>query len=424
MKNRILIISHNPFSQISNNGKTLEAIFSKFGKEELFQLYFVDLAVDPHYATSYFSISDMGVLKSIFGKTLKNEYQQSVSRKNVEKETSTKTSGILRFLRQNNTKLAVFRDILWNTVQPQKNKVLAQWIEEINPNFVFYVGGFQTFSHKITREFVDRLNVNLGVFFTDDYILHPENKSIFEKIQHRRALQNYYQTINKASICFTIGELMSEEYTKFFNKSFHTIMNVVDTKNPIIQQSFNDKFTISYFGGLHLDRWKKLIEFGKELDTTRLVLQVFTNDIVPAHILNGFSNAGIIYKGGVQDQMLRDEIGKSDALIHVESDNPKYRSLTKLSVSTKIPEYLNTNKLVIAFGPDDIASIKLIKDNQVGLVMTDRKEIKAKIDTILSNPNQIKLYADKGREFVKANFDIEHNSVRFKEMIETAIHED
>ena len=59
MKNRILIISHNPFSEISNNGKTLEAIFSKFKKEELFQLYFVDDAnADKNYAQSYFFTSD------------------------------------------------------------------------------------------------------------------------------------------------------------------------------------------------------------------------------------------------------------------------------------------------------------------------------------------------------------------------------
>ena len=60
---KILIVSHNPFSRISNNGKTLESIFRNFKKEELAQLYFVeDKDVDLEYAGSYFKITDKELL--------------------------------------------------------------------------------------------------------------------------------------------------------------------------------------------------------------------------------------------------------------------------------------------------------------------------------------------------------------------------
>lgn len=424
MKNRILVISHNPFSEISNNGKTLEAIFSKFNKEELSQLYFVDLALDPNFATSYFFVSDQGVVKSIFGKTIVNEHGKRTQVVEDISEQPVKVSKVMQLLRKNAMKLAIMRDALWHMVRPLDSQLFKNWIASFNPNFVFFVGSNQTFSHAMTRDIAKSLNVKFGVFFTDDEIIYPIKKGFLEKAQHKRSLRDHYKTVKESSVCFTIGDMMTEEYERFFKKPFYSIMNLVDTKNPIIQQTDNDKFVVSYFGGLHLDRWKKLVEFGKEIDPSKFIFQVFTPDTVSDTILDSFINANITYKGGVKDQELRDEIGKSDALIHVESDNPIYKSLTKLSVSTKIPEYLNTNKLVIAYGPDDIASIKLIKDNNVGLVITKKEQIKSTLDSILAEPSIIQSFSERGRSFVSAKFDIEKNSQEFKNIIEKVIHGD
>ena len=100
----------------------------------------------------------------------------------------------------------------------------------------------------------------------------------------------------------------------------------------------------------------------------------------------------------------------------------EYRALTKLSVSTKIPEYLNTNKLVIAYGPSDIASIRLIADHGIGLVIHDKKDIRPKIGKILDNLKQITILSEKARNFASTKFDIEKLSSEFKKTIENTIH--
>jgi hypothetical protein len=39
---KVLVISHNSFSKSSNNGKTLEALFSEFRRDNIYQLFFND----------------------------------------------------------------------------------------------------------------------------------------------------------------------------------------------------------------------------------------------------------------------------------------------------------------------------------------------------------------------------------------------
>lgn len=416
MSKRILIISHNPFSSISNNGKTLEAIFSKFEKEEIYQLYFVDDEyIDLNYANSYYSILDRELISS----SKKENNNESLERNVEPKPESSFISSIKKY----NHSLAIFRDLLWKVRKPEKKIEFVQWLEHINPDFVFFVGANQSFAYNITNFVVSKLKVKYAVFFTDDYIIYPQKNNILKFIQNKILLKKYKSIIANASLCFAIGEKMCQEYSLFFNKQFQPIMNMADVSKEIIKTTSNDKFVISYFGGLHLERWKMLCEFSDNIDRQKVVLQVYTTAKITDEINKCFKKTGIIYKGGVSGKDLTNAIANSDALIHIESNDVKYQSLTKLSVSTKIPEYLNTNKLVIAYGPKNIASIELISKNNVGLVITEKRNIKKEIDNIINDRALIQKFSDNARKYVKENFDINKNSEEFKKLIEATIDE-
>ena len=49
--------------------------------------------------------------------------------------------------------------------------------------------------------------------------------------------------------------------------------------------------------------------------------------------------------------------------------NKQNKRITRLSVSTKIGEYLGSERCIIAFGPQDIASIEYIQNKNLGLVL-------------------------------------------------------
>ena len=66
--------------------------------------------------------------------------------------------------------------------------------------------------------------------------------------------------------------------------------------------------------------------------------------------------------GSVSSDEIIIEMKKYDLLVHIESFEKKYTNKTKLSISTKIPEYLATGRPILAVGPRDISSIKYIKE--------------------------------------------------------------
>jgi hypothetical protein len=61
----VLVVSTNCFSDVYNNGKTLESIFSSFDKRNLAQVFFSEnMNPDLNFVNNYFKISDVNVLKN------------------------------------------------------------------------------------------------------------------------------------------------------------------------------------------------------------------------------------------------------------------------------------------------------------------------------------------------------------------------
>lgn len=398
-QNKVLIISHNSFSKVYNNGKTLEALFSHFEKNKLAQLYFSQNEnPDFDYCEKYFQITDRNILDRILhfsskcGDVVENHY---IVDKNNDK--------LFTFAKKRSKYLMFLRDILWKT-NLWKTKRLYQWCNDFNPDVIFYVGGNQGFSHSIARYISRILKKPLITYFTDDYLIFPKNRNIIEKIQWWRMNRFYKKTINQSSLLFTIGELMSKEYSKYFNKEFFPIMNSVPIVSYTSYQS-KEKITISYFGGIHLDRWKMIVKLAKAMENVDF--NVYTI-VKPSHeVIRAFQSVGVTYKGGIRGDDLQKEILNSDILLHVESDDNYYRSLTRLSVSTKIPEYLMSGRVILGFGPPEVASMRLLSDNNIGVVVpstiTDL-ELKKMMNEIVSDYKMRYNIGLKGYNYAVKNF--------------------
>ncbi|MCT2409544.1 hypothetical protein NZD88_18485 [Chryseobacterium antibioticum] len=418
---KILIISHNPFSKISNNGKTLESIFRDFKKEELAQLYFVDdKDIDMDYAGSYFKITDKDLL-------LKNKEERRVDLEGKTAVSSQKKGLDLRRYKHN---LAIFRDYLWKFKKVKDNKELHQWIQHQNPDFIFFIGGNQVFSHDITVEIVERYHLKSAVYFTDDYIFSTQKKNYLQKLHYTKLYKAYKATISKTELCFGISHLMCQEYSKYYGKKFNPIMNSVNTKLYEGVEKYKnrpqDEIVVSYFGGLHLNRDQMIIRLGKmfsKMGSKKIIINVYTPTEIDSVQKNNFSENNIFIKGTVQGKELYQEIINTDILLHTESDDLFNRSLTKLSVSTKIPEYLLSQNLILAYGPTEIASIKLLQENDLALIIdsedTDENNIE-KIINILSSDEELRLIKNAYQYAVK-EFDEEKISTNFRKIIENEI---
>lgn len=417
----VLVISANAFSNDLNNGKTYKAIFGAFDKKQLHQLYFrpqESKYIDFEFCSDYYSVSEISLLRNLIHKN------SLISKPGTEPIISSDNDAHLydSFLKKIITPNGIFRDLVWKT-NLWKNSSFKKWCKSTNADIVFFVAGGAGYSHSIARYVSQYLEVPLVLYFTDDYLLYPHSKNLSSKIHKVRVKRFYQKTIDNSSLFFGIGDLMVEEYSTYFGKKFYPIMNstkILPYSTPISSGAT----IVSYFGGLHTHRWEMIVRLAKILGK-KVIFKVYSFDKLQKNITAIFEESGVLYKGGVTGIDYRNAIIQSNILLHVESDDNYYRSLTHLSVSTKIPEYLMSGRLVLGFGPTELASMRILSDNNIGIVISsdeDDQIISEKLEIVLENRDYQREMGIKAYEFAKIHFNNDKISKDFKEKLLSLVH--
>ena len=223
--------------------------------------------------------------------------------------------------------------------------------------------------------------------------------------------------IRRASLCFVIGEFMAKDYSLIFDKEFIPVMNSVEMSENLTLRSFNEEqqeIRMAYIGGLHYNRWNGLILLGDLLSEVKskckieCYLDIYSTDDLSKEMLLKLNTLPLRYKGPLNSEQVKSKLIDYDALVHVESEDSESRRATKYSLSTKIPEYLGSKTPIIAFGPDEIASIRILKDNNIGLVLTDLDSREVKIKRLVNfiNNRNVRLdFSERGYYYALQNFD-------------------
>lgn len=419
---KVLVVSHNAFSKVLNNGKTMESIFKEYSKSDLAQVFFSkNENPDFDFCENYFKITDTDVLQSLikgYAKCGTSLQRPPIETDLINANGQVKSNRLFNFIKSKVEYITPFRDLLW-TFGSWKTKEFLNWCEDYNPGLIFFVGGNFGFSHKIACFLSEYLKIPLVTYFTDDYLIYPKNRNFIDAFQKMRMKRFYRKTVQQSSLCFAIGDIMAAEYTGYFGKQFFPIMNSIE-KEPYIPYLENQEINFSYFGGLHLNRWKMLVRLAKSLSNASI--NVYSMQELSQEIADEFKDSGIVYKGGVSGMELKKMILKSDILLHVESDDKFNQSLTKLSVSTKIPEYLMSGRLVVGYGPKDVASMKVLSDNGIGIVLDSSSledSLTMQLFKIISDFELRRKIGLLGYNYAIENYDNVSISKNFKQKLES-----
>ncbi|MBW7869213.1 MAG: hypothetical protein H3C31_12930 [Brumimicrobium sp.] len=384
---KVLIISNNSLSVSSNNGKTLNSIFSFFEQHEVCQLYFHS-GEEPTSTVcrSFFRLS----LKDSILNWIKPTEKRAVlpNTKNLCHSRPVKE----KLIPANNSIiypiLMIWRDLLWSFSRWYSSN-LMEWLSIEKPTIVFFLAGNTGFTHTIAVKISRVLEIPLAIYFTDDYLLFPIKRNIIDTVFHYHLEKKYQRSLSISTMRFTIGEYMADEYSRYFNKTFTPIMNCVEVEEgraPLANTKKSIK--IVYFGGLHLGRADMILRFAIVLSSISkkyfidVSLSIYSSSHISDSVKRMFEINNINYNRAVPSEQIPEISKNFDCFLHVESDEMYFRSLTRLSVSTKIPEYLSLFRPIIAFGPLEVASMRILSDNNIGLTISSAKE-DVEIESIL-----------------------------------------
>lgn len=417
---KLLIISHNCISNNNNMGRAMQSIVSSFKKEELCQLYLYPSIPDIDVCNSYYRITDKEVLKSIFSF---KKYGHEIDKNYIKKENMIYEKNTDRFLYNFNNHIVLkkyIREVVWK-FSNFLNDNLIMWLKKEKPTQILIFPGKYCFFYDLAIKIGNYLNIPVTTYFMDNfYDLNCIN--YFDKLYQNKLDNKVKKIVKYSKYNITLSSDMSRYYSKIFNKQIKTIMLGSSVKNCKVKKVSNIR-NITYIGNLSNKRYINLIEIGNELDkinfenNSSIILHIYGN-MQDENILKKFNEiSSIKFEGFVKDKKYIDAIMNADVLVHVESFDNDCIELVKYSVSTKISEILTSGRCVLAYGPENISSLKYLKKYNAAFIVSKKKDLYNIICKLLNDLQLRNMVINNGIKAAINNQDCMKNSKKLYLML-------
>ncbi len=367
---KVLVIASTVFSKTLNNGKTLSSFFYGYSSDKISQLSFSMGDTNDEVCNDYYAITFSDVIKNNCGR-----HFSSYSSANIQNDEISSKSIIYRLFHEFSEKrspLAIYiKNLIWKRVNLSG---VYKWIEETKPDVVFFQGFSMPYGYDIALKICNKYGLPLILELTDDYTEHLYSYSIIERIFKKNYKKLLQKAIDTATYTLVISPKMKSEYKKRFGGRYIEMMNSVEIKNDTTSLR-RDTEDYVYAGNVRLGRWEVLINFATALGrfNANAKLNVYTPDQLDSYVDDAFKqHPNIEYCGSLSATELQTRLSSAGNVVHVESFDKRNRIITRLSISTKIPEYMSSGALIYAIGPSDIASIEYLKSLNAAICISSK----------------------------------------------------
>ena len=178
---KILVVSHNSFSAVQNNGKTLQALFEGWPSDRIAQLFFHDEVPNFEVCKNFFRITDADVFRAIIrnnGNCGQNVKESKVIKKTINVSKGISFQNLFKLMAKYKLEVMyLLRDLIWSSNRWKTNKFL-EWLDRFSPEVVFFVGSNYRFSYNIALWIANERIYHL-CYFVLTIMLHLNLQQIF-----------------------------------------------------------------------------------------------------------------------------------------------------------------------------------------------------------------------------------------------------
>jgi glycosyltransferase involved in cell wall biosynthesis len=319
----------------------------------------------------------------------------------------------------------ILREMMWKS-KKWKSEELSNWITDFSPDIVFFCSGDTAFAYDIVSFVLDKTDAKLVTYITDDYVLPRRTISLLWWIRRNYIFKKMNRAILSSDLFMTISEQMQIAYKELFNKDSTITLNMTESMKIEGFNSNNyenNNINFIYAGGLHFKRYETLSllaeainKYNNQSTDTKAFLSIYSTIRPIPKVLRKLNIKGASkFLGGLNVKELKDKLNEADILVHVESFDIISIEATRLSISTKIPEYLSLGKPILAIGPKEVASMIYLKD--VAYCITCKNGMSEKLSKLV-NDNKIK---NNISMFSLNKYKTNHDSEEIREKFEVKI---
>jgi len=383
---KVLVISSAAMNNHSATGVTMSSLFKGWPSDRIAQIY--DDSTEPNRAICEncyrLSVDDFWLLQGI-----KKTVQTLRSGIRLFRPGSSQSTTLAASL---NSSLVHSSTSAWGDLVPfTLSKELRTWLDEFKPDVIYSVFGSIRMM-ELSRKIASRHAIKIVPHFMDDWPATIYQHSCAHWLPSKVLNRSLKKTLSSSRDCMAISEDMAREFEQRYMLSFSNFMNCIEMEKDkkVVCNAKDGIVLFGYVGGLHLNRWKSLKAIGLAMQglnasgvTPQLVIHAPQKDI-DRYKVELESVSSILIGGSLPYESISKEILKYDVLVHIESFLATDQKYTRLSISTKIPQYMSSGLPILAYGPTDISSINYIKNTESGLIVDLENNDKLLIDSIHS----------------------------------------
>lgn len=428
MMQKILLFSHNGFSDENANGITMKNLLSAWSAEEKAEFYCGTEVPDFSAAHAYFRITDIQAAKSFFGKKSWHIFSDSAEKSTQTQSSFSGTQGrtypIPAWLKKYkyNFFLKWIREYLW-ILGPWGHREFAQWLAQVSPDVIIYMVGESIFMDRMVLKVCEKTGKPLVLYNGEAYrIIDLRTRHGLERAYYRKVEGLYEKLSRYASLIVYNCEMLKRDYEARYTSPARTMIayNSADSIPESYQPS--DGCVITYFGNLGVGRSEELIRFAKVLEK-----------VDPTRSLNIYGNAtkaqaarfqecqNIRYHGFVDARKLRKVIAASDILVHVETFEEATIPKLRYAFSTKIAQCLCAGRCLISFAPQEMASSQYLNTAEGAIVVSSEADLEKELLQLLWNPLYRAELAEKAYRTGLQNHQIQVTSRRLRREIDMGV---
>ncbi len=305
-----------------------------------------------------------------------------------------------------------------------------EFVDSFKPDLLFIPIYYSHYLHDINEFILKRFNIPAIGYVSDDvYTMRQFSLSPFywiDRLILRRKMRKVFSWCKKI---YVISETQKKEYTEIFGDKFEVLTKCSDfdeSKRPEFKAP-GDTLKMIYAGNVSQGRYKILAELAKAVEALNADGKKFTLDIYTSTSLSDKQKAKLNIDGdsALHPPVSYSEIcsiqAQADILVHAEAFDMKEKLATHQSFSTKIVDYLATNRCILAIGDKSCASIDYFLRNSCGAVALSKNEISEQLENLYTDKSLLKDYADKAWESGKKNHNRSEMQKRLYQSLKNAI---
>lgn len=400
---RVLVVSHYPFETRTATGITLTNMFRGWPKPSIFQLYASGDAPDRTACETFHHLPPTSapwdhILRRFLTRGGRPIVQGRKFGAAIPAGTTRST-----WKQRLHADMRAAADI-----SPIRlDGATRSWLRSIAPDVVYTPMGNLRVARTayLVSEFLERPVVP---HFMDDWPTTLYSSGELGGRAQGFVNRGIDRLLTRAPIGLAISPDMATEFERRYQIPFGNIMNCVDLEDRSVAK-LPDRAALRfvYSGGSHLGRDVALRELAEALSTARQIgLDVNLVVIGPTSEDIGLSRGAVEhveFTGPLPSDQVMAQFEAADVLVHVESMEPRFRSFSRLSISTKIPQYLASGRPILAYGPAELASMHHLRESGAAAMVTtaDPHNLAEAVIALVRDSERRTAMGLAGREFAR-----------------------